>query len=275
MPKERILFVCQEIYPFVPETSQSKIGRKLPQAIQESGYEIRTFMPRFGNINERRNQLHEVIRLSGMNLIINDNDHPLIIKVASIQLARLQIYFIDNEDFFQRKFMFLDKNNKFFKDNDERAIFYARGVIETVKKLGWSPELIHCHGWLSSLIPVYIKNAYIDNPLFTETKVIISLYDEDFTTTFNKNFPTKIKMEGISDNDLKSLKNLDYVSLMKLAIDFSDGVILASETINPELISYLKKSKKPVLSYKNELDYIKAYTDFYSEVLAEKPVLIQ
>jgi len=275
MPKERILFVCQEIYPFVPETSQSKIGRKLPQAIQESGYEIRTFMPRFGNINERRNQLHEVIRLSGMNLIINDNDHPLIIKVASIQLARLQIYFIDNEDFFQRKFMFLDKNNKFFKDNDERAIFYARGVIETVKKLGWSPELIHCHGWLSSLIPVYIKNAYIDNPLFTETKVIISLYDEDFTTTFNKNFLTKIKMEGISDNDLKSLKNLDYVSLMKLAIDFSDGVILASETINPELISYLKKSKKPVLSYKNELDYIKAYTDFYSEVLAEKPVLIQ
>jgi starch synthase len=275
MPKERILFVCQEIYPFVPETSQSKIGRKLPQAIQESGYEIRTFMPRFGNINERRNQLHEVIRLSGMNLIINDNDHPLIIKVASIQLARLQIYFIDNEDFFQRKFMFLDKNNKFFKDNDERAIFYARGVIETVKKLGWSPELIHCHGWLSSLIPIYIKNAYIDNPLFTETKVIISLYDEDFTTTFNKNFPTKIKMEGISDNDLKSLKSLDYVSLMKLAIDFSDGVILASETINPELISYLKKSKKPVLSNKNELDYIKAYTDFYSEVLAEKPVLIQ
>jgi len=275
MPKERILFVCQEIYPFVPETSQSKIGRKLPQAIQEAGYEIRTFMPRFGNINERRNQLHEVIRLSGMNLIINDNDHPLIIKVASIQLARLQIYFIDNEDFFQRKFMFHDKNNKFFKDNDERAIFYARGVIETVKKLGWSPELIHCHGWLSSLVPIYIKNAYVDNPLFTETKVIISLYDEDFTTTFNKNFPVKIKMEGISDNDLKQLKNLDYVSLMKLAIDFSDGVILASETINPELISYLKKSKKPVLNYKNELEYVKAYTDFYNEVLAEKPVLIQ
>jgi len=275
MPKERILFVCQEIYPFVPETNQSKIGRKLPHAIQDSGYEIRTFMPRFGNINERRNQLHEVIRLSGMNLIINDNDHPLIIKVASIQLARLQIYFIDNEDFFQRKFMLHDKNNKFFKDNDERAIFYARGVIETVKKLGWSPELIHCHGWLSSLVPIYIKKAYIDNPLFTETKVIISLYDEEFTATFNKNFPAKIKMEGITDNDLKQLKNLDYVSLMKMAIDYSDGVILAHETINPELISYLKKSKKPVLSYKNEQEYVKVYTDFYNEMLAERPVLIQ
>lgn len=273
MPKERILFVCQEICPFVPESKQSVIGRKLPQSIQDAGFEIRTFMPRFGNINERRNQLHEVIRLSGMNLIINDNDHPLIIKVASIQLARLQIYFIDNEDFFQRKFMSYDKNNKFFKDNDERAIFYAKGVIETVKKLGWSPELIHCHGWMSSLMPLYVKKAYVDNPLFTDTKVVISLYDEDFTAQFNKNFASKIKMDGITDADIKQIKSLDYIGLMKTAIDFSDGVILASETINPELISYLKKTKKPVLPYKDENEYISAYAGFYHEILAEKPVL--
>lgn len=273
MPKERILFVCQEICPFVPESKQSIIGRKLPQAIQDAGFEIRTFMPRFGNINERRNQLHEVIRLSGMNLIINDNDHPLIIKVASIQLARLQIYFIDNEDFFQRKFMSYDKNNKFFKDNDERAIFYAKGVIETVKKLGWSPELIHCHGWMSSLMPLFVKKAYVDNPLFTDTKVVISLYDEDFTAQFNKNFAVKIKMDGITDADIKQIKSLDYVGLMKTAIDFSDGVILASETINPELISYLKKTKKPVLPYQDENEYINAYAGFYHEILAEKPVL--
>ncbi|HEX7411888.1 MAG TPA: glycogen/starch synthase, partial [Bacteroidales bacterium] len=181
MEKTKVLFVTQEIAPYLKETQLGTIGRYLPQGIQERGREIRTFMPKFGTINERRNQLHEVIRLSGMNLIIDDTDHPLIIKVASIQSARMQIYFIDNEDYFQRKYVYYDKNNKFFKDNDERTIFFSRGVLETVKKLGWAPDLVHCHGWITSLVPLYIKRAFRDNPLFSDTKIIISIYDDDFT----------------------------------------------------------------------------------------------
>ena len=206
MEKAKVLFVAQEIMPYLKESRMANIGRYLPQGIQEKGREIRTFLPRYGNINERRNQLHEVIRLSGMNLIIDDTDHPLIIKVASIQQARMQIYFIDNEDYFQRKFMFTDKNNKFYKDNDERAIFYSRGVLETVKKLGWAPDVVHCHGWISSLVPLNIKRAYKDNPLFTDTKVIYSIYDDGFPDMLNKDFANKIKMEGITAKDLKHYK---------------------------------------------------------------------
>ena len=176
MEKTKVLFVQQEITPYLKDSHMGIIGRYLPQGIQEKGREIRTFMPRYGCINERRNQLHEVIRLSGMNLIINDTDHPLIIKVASIQSARMQIYFIDNEDYFQRKYVFCDSSNKFFKDNDERAIFFARGVLETVKKLGWIPDIVHCHGWISGLLPIYLKTAFFDNPLFTDTKVVYSIY---------------------------------------------------------------------------------------------------
>src|SRR5512145_391352 len=176
MEKNRVLFVAQEITPYLPESHMGLIGRHLPQGIQEKGREIRTFMPRFGSINERRNQLHEVIRLSGMNLIIDDNDHPLIIKVASIQQARMQIYFIDNEDYFSRKSIVADANGKEFEDNDERAVFYARGVLETVKKLRWAPDLVHCHGWMSSLVPVYLRSIYHDDPLFHNYKIVYSVY---------------------------------------------------------------------------------------------------
>ncbi len=172
--KSKILFVSQEITPYLKETKMGKIGRYLPQGIQESGKEMRTFMPRFGLINERRNQLHEVIRLSGMNLIIDDTDHPLIIKVASIQTARMQVYFIDNEDYFQRKAMIRDpKTEAFYEDNDERTVFFSRGVLETVKKLGWAPDVIHCNGWMSALVALYVKTAYKDNPLFAKSKVVI------------------------------------------------------------------------------------------------------
>src|SRR6186997_1274807 len=160
MKKAKVLFISQEITPFLEVTEVGKIARHLPQGTQERGKEIRTFMPRFGVVNERRNQLHEVIRLSGMNLIIDETDHPLIIKVASIQSARMQVYFIDNEEYFQRKHVFEDAKKKQFKDNDERAIFFCRCVLETVKKLGWSPDLIHCHGWMTSFIPLFIKSSY-------------------------------------------------------------------------------------------------------------------
>lgn len=267
MEKPRVLFVTQEITPYLKETHLSHIGRYLPQGIQEKGKEIRTFMPRFGNINERRNQLHEVIRLSGMNLIIDDADHPLIIKVASIQQARMQIYFIDNEDYFQRKAQIRDKNGKFFEDNDERAIFFSRGVIETVKKLGWAPDVVHCHGWMTALTPLYLKKAYKDNPLFSDLKIIYSVYDDDFTEKLDKDFTKKIKFEGISGKDLEPFKDNDYGSLVKGAIMNSDAVIKGSEKINPEIEEYIKNVNKPVLEYQTLETYVDAYNEFYDQLL--------
>ncbi|KAF5062845.1 Glycogen synthase [anaerobic digester metagenome] len=271
MEKARILFVSQEIIPYLRDSQMGYIGRHLPQGIQERGREIRTFMPRFGHINERRNQLHEVIRLSGMNLIIDDTDHPLIIKVASIQSARMQIYFIDNEDYFQRKFMFRDKNNKFYKDNDERAVFFSRGVIETVKKLGWAPDLIHCHGWMTSLVPLYIKRAYRDNPLFSDTRVVMSIYDDDFEEAWNKDSGNKIKLDGITNKDLKHFKKPTYVNVMKTAIDFSDGVIVGSETVNAELLDYINETGKPMLPYQPLDRFIDAYNIFYDKIISSQP----
>jgi len=188
MSATRVLYISQEISPYLPETELSTTSRYLPQAIQEKGKEIRTFMPKFGSINERRNQLHEVIRLSGMNLIIDDTDHPLIIKVASIQSARMQVYFIDNEDYFQRKNTVMDDNQKEYPDNDERSIFYVRGVLETVKKLKWVPDIIHCQGWMTALTPLYIKKAYAEDPCFRNSKIIFSLYNDAFQNPFNENF---------------------------------------------------------------------------------------
>lgn len=269
MEKARVLFVEQAIMPYLKETPMSRIGRYLPQGIQEKGKEIRTFMPRFGNINERRNQLHEVIRLSGMNLIINDTDHPLIIKVASIQQARMQIYFIDNEDFFHRKFTSRDKANKFYTDNDERSIFFSRGVLETVKKLGWGPDIVHCHGWISALVPLYVKRAYKDNPLFSDSKVIYSVYNDDFSEGFRKDFDKKIKLPGITAKDLKYYKDANYVSLTKAAIEYADAVIMGSETINPELEAYINTLNKPVLPFQPADNYIDAYNEFYDSLLGK------
>jgi len=267
MEKTKILFVHQEITPYLEENPISLIGRNLPEGIQLKGKEIRIFMPRFGNINERRNQLHEVIRLSGMNLIINDTDHPLIIKVASIQKARMQIYFIDNDDFFtKRKSTIADSDNVFFEDNDDRTIFFSRGVIETIRKLNWSPNIIHCHGWMSALIPIYIKKVFKDNPLFSDSKIVYSLYDDDFTESFNAGFDKKMKLQGIAPKDVKFLKDTNYVNLMKTALDFSDGIIYGSEKINPELEEYAKSLKKPILEYQSPENYVDAYNDFYDNL---------
>jgi len=273
MEKKRVLFVAQEIMPYLEETQIGRIGRYLPQGIQERGKEIRTFMPRYGNINERRNQLHEVIRLSGMNLIIDDNDHPLIIKVASIQQARMQIYFIDNEDYFQRKSVLRDKSGEFFDDNDERAIFFARGVLETVKKLGWGPDIVHCHGWFSSLVPLYLKKSYKVNPLFVDAKVVMSIYDDEFSEEFRGDFGKRLKYDGITNKDLAYYKKANYVNVIKAAIEFSDAVIIGSERINPEIKDHLKKINKPVLGYQDNDNYIDVYSDFYDRMLVEEPVV--
>ena len=267
MKSTKVLFISQEITPYLPESEMALIGRNLPQGIQERGKEIRTFMPRYGCINERRNQLHEVIRLSGMNLVIDDSDHPLIIKVASIQSARMQVYFIDNEDYFHRKFTLCDENRNFFEDNDERLIFFARGVLETVKKLRWAPDLIHCHGWISALVPILIKRAYNDDPLFAKSKVVYSVYNDDFDNSLRSNLRNKILIEGITKKDVEILKNPDFLSVSKLAVNFSDGVIYGSPKINNEVDEYIKTTNKLVLPYQDPEQYIESFNNFYDQIL--------
>lgn len=266
MENNKVLFISQEITPYLPETSMSMLCRNLPQGIQERGKQIRTFMPRFGSINERRNQLHEVIRLSGMNLIIDDTDHPLIIKVASIQAARMQVYFIDNEDYFSRKNTVADDDGKEFEDNDERIIFFARGVLETTKKLRWAPDVVHCQGWFTTLAPLYIKKTMSDDPYFSGTKVVYSVFDDDFQNDLDPKIKQKIKLEGISDKDVEVLNPASFANLTKLAIDNADGIIKGSENINPEVEQYIKDSGKPFLEYQPEDKYIDAYNEFYDSL---------
>lgn len=256
----------------MPESEMSMIGRHLPQGIQEKEKEIRTFMPRYGCVNERRHQLHEVIRLSGMNLIIDDTDHPLIIKVASIQPARMQVYFIDNEEYFQRKAILAEAvTSKPFPDNDERSIFFCRGVIETVKKLGWSPDIIHCHGWMTAPMGLYLKKAFSDNPLFSDAKVVYSVYNDDFKGSLNKNFCNKLIYDGITEKDVKLVQDPTFLNLTKLGIHYADAVIAGSKNLNPDVLSLLKKTGKPTLGHQAE-NFVDAYSDFYEEVLEEDSV---
>jgi len=273
MKKTRVLFVSQEIFPYLPESFMATTARELPQAIQEKGREIRTFMPRYGNINERRNQLHEVIRLSGMNLIIDDNDQPLIIKVASIQSARMQVYFIDNEEYFQRKLVVTDKNDQYFEDNDERMLFFCKGVIETVKKLGWSPDLIHCHGWMAAMIPVLIKVKYKDDPLFADSKVVLSLYNDEFTPAMDKRLAEKLAMDGIPMEQLSQVQTPDYLNLMKFAISFADGVVETEAGVKQELHDFAVSSGKPFLGLQADSSSLaEACSEFYDTVLLGEQV---
>lgn len=267
--KARVLFVSQEVTPYLDETPMGLIGRHLPQGIQERGKEIRLFMPKFGCINERRNQLHEVIRLSGMNLIIDDTDHPLIIKVASIQAARMQVYFIDNQEYFERKHTLTDKKGVHFADNDERSIFFCRGVIETVKKLGWAPDVVHLHGWMTGLMALYLKKSFKDNPLFADTKIVYSVYDDEFPGALHKDFAKKVSFEGIEKSDVELLKNPTFVNVNKAIIDWADAVVKGSPKINSDIEKYIKKSGKSYLDYKNMDEYVDAYSEFYDAVLEE------
>ena len=267
MESKKVLFVSQEITPYLPETELSQISRILPQAIQETGKEIRTFMPKYGNINERRNQLHEVIRLSGMNLIIDDTDHPLIIKVASIQAARMQVYFIDNDDYFHRKQTVADHKGNFFQDNDERMIFFARGVLETVRKLRWSPDLVHCHGWFTSLVPLYIKKAYREDPLFTDSKVVFSFYDNGFNKPLNPGFIKKILVDGISEDHVLQVEDPTYENLVGLTAAYSDGLIAGSDRLPSPVMKELKNSGKPMLDYVGDEKYVDAFSVFYDKFL--------
>ena len=263
---KKILFINQEISPYVPETDLSVMGRDLPTKIQESGCEIRTFMPKWGNINERRGQLHEVIRLSGINLIINEADHPLIIKVATIPQARLQVYFIDNEDYFHKRFMAENEAGEEYADNGERAIFFARGVLETVKKLRWTPDVIHCQGWMSAVVPLYVKTAYNEEPCFANSKVVTSLFNSELKQTLGENFKHCVPYRDTTEELLKPYKkNFDFKDLGKLAIDYSDGVVEATPEVNAQLLKHAKTKKKPLLHYPGE-DFTNAYIDFYESL---------
>ena len=271
MAKTKILFITHEMSPFLELTKISEITRHLPQAMQDKGFEIRILMPRFGNINERRNRLHEVIRLSGMNIIINDNDNPLIIKVASIPSARMQVYFLDNEEYFQRKHVFTDNNNKFYADNDERTIFFCKGALETVKKLGWSPDVVHCHGWMSSLVPAYLKTLYKDDPTFKNSKVVYSLYDDDFDNSLSSEFAKKAIMNGMNAEHTEIYTEATNTALNLGAISYSDAVVCACENINEEVLKFVKKCNKPLLDFISTSDY-ENYYNLYEEIATEELV---
>ncbi len=266
---KRILFISQEIYPYLEEETRVRmLNRRLPEYFQSHGYETRTFMPKFGEINERRNQLHEVIRLSGINLIINDTDHPLLIKVASIQSARLQIYFIDNDDYFHRRKGLADEHGEEYKDNDERCIFFGRSVLETVRKLRWTPDMIVCSGWMGALIPLYMKKAYADTPFFANTKVVLSLDNQTYKTPFSTKFTEKLLIDGVKHTDVRSIADfpVGYEELMRLAIDNSDAIIMATDGINQRVQNYAETSRKPIMT--NEDDDPQKYMDFFDSLLA-------
>ena len=270
MAKKKILFINQEISPYVPDNILSLMGKDLPQAMQERNHEIRTFMPKWGTINERRGQLHEVIRLSGMNLIINDTDHPLIIKVASIQSARVQVYFIDNDDYFGRRLMEKDEQGEDYPDNGERAIFFARGVLETVKKLRWVPDIIHCQGWMSAVVPLYVKTAYHDEPSFADTKVVSSLFTQNLNKDLGDNFKKCLEFREAREELLKGYNdNFDFIELGKLAIDYSDGIVQADKVVNEELLNYAKGKNIPVLGYHE--DFADEYEAFYDQIYPDEP----
>lgn len=267
--RKKVLYISQEINPYLPESPMSLAGRLMPQSAEEQGFEVRTFMPKYGCINERRNQLHEVIRLSGMNVIIDDTDHPLIIKVATLQPARMQVYFIDNDDYFHYspdKSLEIDSSPQ---DNDERLMFFSRGVIETVRKLRWNPAIVHCLGWVTALVPMFIKRIYADDPTFSAAKVVYALRSESFENALNPRFKEKIAMDDPVAAASISDAPVDFLSLNKLAIDYADAIVVADETVPAELIEYARQSGKPFMDYNPDQEEMKVqYADFFNSLTA-------
>ena len=268
MKDKRVLYVSSEVVPYLAENEVSLLSYDVPKMVNDQGGQIRIFMPRYGNINERRHQLHEVIRLSGMNLVVNDLDMPLIIKVASIPRERIQVYFIDNDEYFKRKATFSDEDGVLYSDNDERAIFFAKGVVETVKKLNWVPDIIHVHGWMASLLPIYMKHYYKDEALFSETKIITSVYGQSFEGSLDSEMINKIKFDNIPHEAIQELELPNYENLIKASIKHSDGLIIASENVSPSLTKFIESSGKPFLPFASKEKFAEAYTNFYKSMLS-------
>lgn len=267
MSAHKIIFVSQEIAPYL-SVNNGKYGRDLPQAIQSRKYEVRTFMPDFGEVNERRNQLHEVIRLSGVNIVIDDNDHPLIIKVASLQPSRIQVYFIDNDDFFLKDNDDVDATGSNRPDNDERIIFYTRGTLETAKKLRWEPRIIHLSGWFTSLIPMYLKRGYSDDLSFKGSKVVYTVTPAKLSAPLDERIFNKLKDDNIPAKDLKKYAdlNLDTDLLHRMAIDFSHAVIVEDPEVSPELLEYIRQSGKPFITADKLEEGPEAYAEFFNSL---------
>ena len=261
------MYVSSEVVPYLAENEVSLMSYDVPKMINDQEGQIRIFMPRYGNINERRHQLHEVIRLSGMNLVVNDVDMPLIIKVASIPKERIQVYFIDNDEYFKRKATFSDEDGVMYPDNDERAIFFAKGVVETVKKLNWVPDIIHVHGWMASMLPVYMKHFYKDEALFSETKIVTSVYGQSFDGNLDAEMINKIKFDQIPSEAISDLELPNYENLIKTSIAHSDAVIIASENLSSSLTKFIESSKKPFLPFAPKDKFAEEYTTFYKKML--------
>ena len=269
MSKKNALFVTQEMSPFTAISEISEIVNKLPLHVHEKGMEIRVLMPRFGTINERRHRLHEVVRLSGMNIIVDDDDFPLIIKVASLPGARIQVYFLDNEEFFKRKSFFEDADGNAYEDNIDRMVFFCKGVIETVKKFGWPPNIIHCHGWMTSLVPFYLKTVYENEPLFNDAKIIYSAYNNSIENTFSDKFADKASINNLTPEDLKAYQNNGKIHLQEGAINYADAVITGSSDLDKGLAKEIAKLKKPTLGFQEDESMLSAYFDFYNQLLEE------
>lgn len=263
MEDKRILYVSSEVVPYLAENEVSLMSYEVPKMINDQGGQIRIFMPRYGNINERRHQLHEVIRLSGMNLVVNDMDMPLIIKVASIPKERIQVYFIDNDEYFKRKATFSDEDGVLYPDNDERAIFFAKGVVETVKKLNWVPDIIHVHGWMAALLPVYMKHYYKNEALFADTKIVTSVYNQSFEGSLDAGMLKKVLFDEVPEEAVQALETPNYENILKIAIAHSDAAIISSENLSPELTKFVEESGKPFLPYVSKEKFAEAYTNFY------------
>ncbi len=269
MEDKRILYVSSEVVPYLAENEVSIMSYDVPKMINDQGCQIRIFMPRYGNINERRHQLHEVIRLSGMNLVVNDLDMPLIIKVASIPKERIQVYFIDNDEYFKRKATFTDEEGVLYPDNDERAIFFAKGVVETVKKLNWVPDIIHVHGWMASMLPVYMKHYYKDEALFAETKIVTSVYSQSFEGTLDKEMINKVKFDGIPAEDIAFLETPNYENIIRTSAMHSDAIIIASDNLSSDLTKFIESSGKPFLPFVAKDQFAQAYTEFYKSTVLQ------
>ncbi len=268
MEDKRILYVSSEVMPYLSENEVSSMSYEVPKMINNLGGQIRIFMPRYGNINERRHQLHEVIRLSGMNLVVNDLDMPLIIKVASIPKERIQVYFIDNDEYFKRKATFTNEDGVLFPDNDERAIFFAKGVVETVKKLNWVPDIIHVHGWMAAMLPIYMKHFYKNEALFSETKIVTSVYSQSFEGNLDLEMMTKVQLDGVPSESISDLNTPNYENIMKVSINHSDGIIIASNNLSTSLTKFIESSGKPFLPFAPKDKFADAYSNFYKNFVS-------
>ncbi|WP_421751742.1 glycogen/starch synthase [Croceimicrobium sp.] len=272
MDSKRILYVSQEIHPYLPENEISKPSLEMPRKMNESGHQVRVFMPRYGLINERRHQLHEVIRLSGINIIVNDEDQPLIIKVASVPQARMQVYFIDNDEFFKRKAIFYNEDEEFHEDNDKRAIFFCRGVIETVKKLGWSPDIIHCHGWMASFLPLYLKKFHHDDPMFSDSKTVLSVYGAT-EENLSKSLPDYLRFDGLSDDEVAPFADANISSVYRANMAYCDGVALSGSKLTDEMKDYVSKNVSSMIDLTESEDPNSEIAKLYEQVIVEEESL--